>query len=167
MRKMRSVRAETIIRAPVGQVWDIWSAFGNVADYVPAIPKSYLITDVELGIGAQRRCDISDKQIVDEEITEWIPGESYTLAVTRVEGVPMDSLIAQCKVLPEGPDTRAVIDVQYRMKGVLDLLPIGWLMCRQAKDHLIGLRHHVETGCTVDPGSLKKLRKQYGHDVRG
>lgn len=113
---------------------------------LPYIPESCLITDGGLGVGAKRRCDISDKQVVEEEITERRPGESYALSVTRVKRIPMDSLIARCSIAPEGTNTRTVVVMQYRMKGVLALLPIGWMMRRQAKDHLIGLRHHVDTG---------------------
>jgi hypothetical protein len=47
------------------------------------------------------------------------------------------------------------------MKGLIRFLPLRRAMERQAADHVIGLKHLVETGEAVTPQLLRSLRKRY------
>jgi uncharacterized membrane protein len=155
------VSAEILIDAPGVRVWEVWSSFGNVADYVASIPKSYSIGDTPPGVGAMRRCDISNKMKVDETITAWEPGEGYSLEVTTATGVPIKKMLGSFTLAASGHETRATISMEYEMKGIARFFPIKGMMRQQAKDHLLGLKHHIETGQSIEPKMLRQLRKSY------
>ena len=55
--------------------------------------------------------------------------------------------------------TRATMN--YRIKGILNILPIGFLMRQQVRDHLLGLKYHIEKGQLVREVNLKSARKLY------
>lgn len=156
-----AVGAGIEIQATRDKVWRVWSQFGNVQDYVAGVPKSYLTGTTQEGIGTERRCEISPKQVVDEKITDWEDGSRYVMEVTRATGVPIGSLSADCRVGGTNGAATATISVRYSMKGLIRFLPLKRPMERQAADHLIGLKHLVETGEAVTPQLLKSLRRRY------
>ena len=109
-----------------------------------------------------RRCDISEKMKVDEIVTAWEPGKGYSLEIASAKGVSIKKMVGSFTLAPDGDETRATISMEYEMKGIARFLPIGGMMRQQAKDHLLGLKHHIETGQSVEPKMLKGLRKSYG-----
>ena len=56
--------------------------------------------------------------------------------------------------------------MEYQMKGIARFLPVKGMMRQQAKDHLLGLKHHIETGDAIEPRMLKGLRKSYAEACR-
>lgn len=159
---LKTVRAEATINASKDAVWNVWAQFNNVADYSASIPKSYSLGGKSSGLGASRRCDISNTGQVDEMITEWVPGERYSMEKIASKGVPIKIMEVSFMVARIDHNTTAVnIEMRYRMKGLFHYLPVKGAMQQQARDHLIGLKHHVETGEIVYEKMLKSLRKQY------
>jgi hypothetical protein len=161
MPRENTVGAGIEIQATRDEVWRVWSEFGNVQDYVAGVPKSYLTGSTQEGIGTERRCEIGPKHVVDEKIAAWEDGSRYVFEVTRAKGVPIGSLSADCRVEGANGVAIATISVRYSMKGLIRFLPLRRAMQRQAADHLIGLKHLVETGEAVTPQLLKSLRKHY------
>lgn len=157
---LKSVHATITIHAPKADVWRIWSTFTNIADYHPDIPKSYGIGTIQSGLGAARRCDIDARTQVDERITAWEEGERYSMQVIHSTGLPIDQLAVDFTVAAQGKTTQAELTIHYRMKGILRFLPTQGMFRKQAENHLLGLKHHVETGETVSKTLIKHLRKQ-------
>ena len=156
---LKSVEASILINEPKAKVWDIWSKFINVSDYIASIPVSYGVGKVETGLGACRRCDISKKMQVEERITAWDEGNNFSMEVYKATGAPIDKLEVDFTVSEQGDSTRADMIIRYRMKGVLRFLPTSGLLRSQARDHLIGLKHHLETGEMITEKIMKVARK--------
>lgn len=158
---LKTVSAEITINASKQTVWSIWSKFVNVSDYIAGVPESYGIGNIKSGLGACRRCDISEKMQVEERITDWQEHQGYSMEVYRATGVPMDTMKVDFELTELAGKTKATVTMHYKMKGLLRFLPLKGLLNQQAKDHLMGLKHHVETGDKVVEQSLKTIRKQY------
>jgi len=166
-KSLKTVSAETTINASKDAVWNVWAQFNNVADYAASIPKSYTLGGKSSGLGASRRCDISNKMQVDEMITEWVPGERYSMEVIANKGVPVKTMEVCFMVAKiDHGMTSVSIEMKYRMKGLFHYLPVKGAMQQQARDHLMGLKHHVETGEIVSEKLLKAIRKRYSGDCR-
>jgi uncharacterized membrane protein len=162
---LKTVCAELTINASKDVVWNVWAQFNNVADYAASIPKSYSLAGKSSGLGASRRCDISKTVQVDEMITEWLPGERYTMEVIASKGVPIKTMEVSYMVARNDTETTLVtIEMRYRMKGLFHYLPVKRAMQQQARDHLMGLKHHVETGELVSAEMLKAIRKRYAYE---
>ena len=56
---------------------------------------------------------------------------------------------------------KASIVMNYQMKGLMDFMPIKSVMELQAIDHLIGIKHLVETGDKLDKKKIEELREKY------
>lgn len=163
---MENVYSEIQIDLPKALVWQAWSTFFNVADYVPTILKSYSIGTIITGPGAIRRCVIKKDMQVEERITNWVPEEQFSFEVIKTMGVPMKKLEAVMSLKNVGSFTLAKMSVSYQMKGVLRFLPTNSMMLNQTKNHLIGLKHYLETDEIVTPSKLKVIRLSYRSSLK-
>ncbi len=111
------VKAHTrrTINAPKEIVWEILDDFPTIASWSAGIQKSFTTGDTELttGLGAERRCELGGKKILDERISAYTPGESMTIDVWNVEGLPLRSSKTTFSVRSTGPGTTvATIDTE-------------------------------------------------------
>ena len=157
---IKSINATISINASKSDVWQIWSKFTNVADYIAMIPKSYGIGDKESGLGSCRRCDISEKMQVDERITAWNEGNSFSMEVYESTGLPLDIMEVDFSVQKiDNNTTQASMAIRYKMKSIMKFLPTNILLRKQAEDHLKGLKHHIESGNIITEDIMKALSK--------
>ena len=157
---VKSINATMRINASKLEVWQTWSKFTNVADYIAMIPKSYGIGDKESGLGSCRRCDISEKMQVDERITSWDEGKSFSMEVYQSTGVPIDIMEVDFSVQEVNNNTtQASMAIRYKMKGIMKFLPTNILLRKQAEDHLKGLKYHIESGDIITEDIMKILGK--------
>jgi uncharacterized protein YndB with AHSA1/START domain len=110
--KDMSVTATTFrtANAPKEAVWAVLDDFAGIASWSAGIQNSYTTGDTSLatGLGAERRCELGGKKILDERISAYTPGESMTVDVWNVEGLPLTSSVATFTVRSTGPDTSEV-----------------------------------------------------------
>ncbi len=74
------------IDAPRDKVWAILADLETVRNYDSEIINAFYISDNREGVGAARQCDLPDGGYIKERITEWNPGEGYSLIVDEGTG---------------------------------------------------------------------------------
>ena len=97
------------INAPKDIVWDILDDFPTISAWSAGIKQSFTTgdTDKVTGLGAERQCILDDagKKVLDERISAYRPGESMTIDVWNVQGLPLKSSQATFSVRSTGPNT--------------------------------------------------------------
>ena len=156
---MPRYQATIDIDAPAEKVWKVIGDFGNIYRWNPSVPKSHLTSGTELGEGATRHCDLtSPGASIEERITDWQEGSSYTVDIYRKKRVPfVKDLTATVSVAPNGTGSTAGFDFQYQTTAgpigkVMDRLVIGSQNRKVAERFVAGLKHYVETGEEVGKG---------------
>lgn len=141
-----------VIAAPRARVWDIASDIGRVDVFHPLIERSVATSKLSRGVGAERRCEFyGGKTSVDERVTAWDEGRSFTIAA--VKGMTaMTSAQATFAFEDIGPATTNVrLTMRYEMKGgpfgsALGVLLTTPMMKRMLGRVLAGLDTHCQTG---------------------
>lgn len=108
-----TARATRTVNAPKEVVWSVLDDFPGIAAWSAGIQKSYTTGDTELvtGLGAERRCELGGNKVLDERISAYTAGESMTIDVWNVEGLPLRSSTATFSVRDNGDGTtEAIID---------------------------------------------------------
>jgi len=103
------------INAPKDVVWEILDDFPTISAWSAGIKQSFSTGDTSktTGLGAERQCILDDrgKKTLDERISAYEPGESMTIDVWNIEGLPLHSSQATFSVRSTGPNTTvATID---------------------------------------------------------
>ncbi|MGI9605530.1 MAG: SRPBCC family protein [Acidimicrobiales bacterium] len=107
------------INAPQEVVWAILDDFPRISAWSAGIKNSYTTGDdaKETGVGAERRCELGGKKILDERIAAYTPGESMTIHVWNVEGLPLKSTKASFSLRSTGNGTtEATINAEVEPK---------------------------------------------------
>ena len=161
---MTTLKHEILINVPKSQVWDMIADLGGVVKFHPLVTKSYYVTDEKQGNGAARICELGPKNSVNETAIAWKEGESITLGVEFIKGQkpPVDNFTGTILLKEQGSGTVAAMIIEFAPK----FGPLGKLMdvtlLRPQFDKLIpkvlkGLKHHIETGETVDLQVLAQI----------
>lgn len=103
------------INAPKEVVWAVLDDFPRIAAWSAGIRNSYTTGDPDhvTGLGAERRCELGGNKVLDERISEYREGESMTIDVWNVEGLPLESSRATFSVRSTGAGTtEATIDAE-------------------------------------------------------
>lgn len=149
---MHSVRRSRILHASGDRVWNVLDDFGGVWRYNPSVESSRVLNDIETGTGACRECVFADGSRIEETITDYAPGEGYTVEFTDVGPYPLVSNVVRIDV-EEADDhhSRVTFTAEFQPKYG----PLGWLMGRvvieqrferQLDSVLDGLAAHLRTG---------------------
>ena len=146
---MSEVNGSTRINAGSEKVWEVISDYGNIQNWSPAVVSSALASEQATGVGAARTCDVPGFGNVEEKVTHWTEGESFTFEVTGVG--PLRYARSTWHVAPEGAGARVSVRVEYRVKfgplgALLNAVVIHRKIGSTLKQSLQGLKHHVETG---------------------
>jgi ribosome-associated toxin RatA of RatAB toxin-antitoxin module len=80
---MAEVKVETIVDAPVKDVWESWDRFGDIDAFHPQLKASFLLENsATTGLGARRQCDLADgKNHIREEIIGYTPEEEMIIDI--------------------------------------------------------------------------------------
>ncbi len=111
--------AQRTINAPRDAVWAVLDDFPRISTWSAGIQKSYATgdTNTATGLGAERRCELGGNKILDERISAYSPGESMTIEIWNVEGLPLKSSRVTFSVRSTGPaSTEVVIDAEANPK---------------------------------------------------
>ncbi len=83
------------IDAPKETVWAILDDFPTISAWSAGIKQSFTTGDTAkvTGLGAERQCVLDDRgtKVLDERISAYTPGESMTIDVWNVKGLPIRS----------------------------------------------------------------------------
>lgn len=119
-------RTTRTINASKDTVWTILDDFPAISAWSAGIKQSLTTGDTSktTGLGAERQCVLDDggKKVLDERISAYTPGESMTIDVWNVKGLPLKSSRATFAVRAEGPNvTVATIEAEVtpKLPGVL------------------------------------------------
>ncbi len=155
---MTKIIREIQIDIPKEKVWQVMADFGGVQNYNPNVKKSYATSKANGGLGATRHCDLTMfGASVEERITDWQEGRKYTIEVyDSKKAPPFKESVAYLAVRDDGRGGSIVTGAFYY---ALKFGPIGFLMDQLIVKSqfekgftrlLAGLKHHCETGETVD-----------------
>ncbi|MEM7326763.1 MAG: SRPBCC family protein [Actinomycetota bacterium] len=112
------------IDAPADAVWAVLDDFADISAWSAGIQNSYTTGDgvTATGLGAERRCELGAGKILDEKISAYTEGESMTVDVWNVEGLPLRSSRATFSVRSIGEGrSEATVDAEAvpKMPGFL------------------------------------------------
>ena len=111
--------ARRTIDAPKEAVWAVLDDFPTIAAWSAGIKKSYTTGEADrvTGLGAERRCELGGKKVLDERISAYEEGTSMTVDVWNVEGLPLKSSQAKFTVRATGEGTsEAIIEASAEPK---------------------------------------------------
>jgi ligand-binding SRPBCC domain-containing protein len=119
-----TIVVEKRISAPQSIVWNYWDQFGDIEAFNPGIKKSEIIGRQATGIGARRRCMLTDGNTIEEKLTVYDPPNRIGWELTKLLG-PMKSNSVDVQLFRVSDDqTKVVITSQYKMK----FGPIGFIL---------------------------------------
>ena len=147
------------IQAPAQVVWQHFYDWGNVWRFQPWVVRSPLLTNIEDGVGASRRCELSDNTSIVETITNVIPGKRIEFSLSEA-AMPMVDGTGSIELSPNGEKSTLVSVAMEVRLGLGPLNPIMGLMMkpmmRTRIAKMIGsLEHHIQTGQKLDPKGNK------------
>lgn len=137
------------INASKEVVWAVLDDFGGISAWNSGVQNSFTTGDESqnTGLGAERRCELGGKKIVDERITAYTEGESMTVDVWNVEGLPLKSSLVAFTVAATGSTTSEVkLDAQAvpKLPGFLVKL-MGPLLSKSVAKQFAGLLDELAT----------------------
>ena len=162
---MTTIQREVRINARQASVWDVLADLGAIVNFHPFVINSFYTSDTPHGEGASRVCEFGDGLAIEETAVEWHEGESYTLRIGFLRGrtPPIHNNHAYFALRTEGRETVATLQLSYEPKFsvlgmALDKLMIQRQFGKTVAGILDGLKHHAETGETVDVKVLKRIQ---------
>ncbi len=81
---MSRLERSITVNAPPERVWEVLADFGDIADWVPVIQHSCLLSDQTERVGAVRRVQIARQTLV-ERVVSWKPRRELAY---DIEGLP-------------------------------------------------------------------------------
>ena len=150
---MTTVTREVWINAPVEEVWALLADFGNIYLFNPNVPKSYLTSSQQQGVGTTRHCDLNVAGAsIEERIVDWQEGKSMTIDIYEgKKSPPFKTALATIRVASEKGGTKVTGTLEYKMKfgPVGSLMDVAMVKPQFGKAWSLlfaGLKHYAETG---------------------
>jgi uncharacterized protein YndB with AHSA1/START domain len=116
----RSITVATTIAAPKSAVWAVLADFSNVADWNSSITKSYITSEANTGVGAQRHCDVAPASEdvapaseVEETIRKWEPETALVISIDSTKEMPFESALETFTLEDKGGSTSLTFDFEY------------------------------------------------------
>lgn len=163
---MTTLNHEIYINAPKSQVWDVIANLGGIVKFHPLVTNSYYVTDDKQGTGAARVCEFGPDTSVNETAIAWNEGESYTLDVQFIKGQkpPVHSFHGSLSLREHGSGTVVGMTLEYAPKfgplgKIMDVMLLRPKFNKLVSSVLKGLKHHIETGESVDPQVLSQIER--------
>ncbi len=141
---------------------------GAIQNFNPGVKKSYYTPDTHEGVGASRVCELRPLGAIEESALDWQEGKSFTLAIRPLKKAPpFRNATGHFQLDSVGQKTGVALDINYTLRfgllgRLLDALMVRPQFRKAVPELLLGLKHYVETGETVDPAVIKRL-----HDATG
>ena len=146
---MNKVEGQVVIDAPVEKVWEVLADFSDVYRWAPSVTKSYSTSESSSGPEASRHCEIAGFGGIEETITQWNDGQSFTYSFSGAG--PVSGGTSSWSVKRQGDKTLVHTIVDYSLRfGPIGSLMNALIIRRKIRQGLVmglqGLNHHVRTG---------------------
>ena len=146
---MTKVSGQIVIDAPAERVWEVLADFGGVQKWAPGVSESHSTSSSNSGADAARHCEIPGFGGVEEFVTDWVEGVSFTYRI-KPFGL-IDESTSTWKITPQGDKTLVYTEINVNMRfGVLGSLMEKLFVRRKiengTRNGLAGLKQHVMTG---------------------
>lgn len=138
------------IDAPPEAVWAVLASLDALAAYDPGVAKSTIVSAVESGPGAARRCELAPGGWFEEKVTAWRPHEALAFELYRCT-LPVRRLEHSYTLTPDGAGTVVRQRMHYELKmgllgRLLDALVVRRKWNAGIRGFFAGLKRHVESG---------------------
>lgn len=145
---MGNFATETIIEAPVTEVWQALGEIGDIYRWNPGVRASHTTSEQEEGLGATRYCDLGGKNYLDEEVVLWQPNEKLTMRITGTN-LPFATADIRFTLRPENGATVVTVSPLYTLKygplgELLDRVYVRGSYQKGMQSLLAGLKTYVE-----------------------
>ena len=146
------------IEAPTEKVWKVLSDVANVNLWVDPIISANCESEIQMGVGTVRVCNLKGNMTVREIWTDWDEGSSFTYQADETSY--FKSAKNRWSVKQENGKTLVTTESEVVLKGgILGKIfePLMNIMTKKmGADSLAALKYYVETGKPYD-GSFSKL----------
>ena len=153
------IQDDIVVNASKDKVWEILSKLDNIHEYGGDVTAATITSDEATGVGASRTCTMMDGGLLDEVVTEWTDGASYTLSATPnpSEGNPMAAewAFSKClsiiEVVEEGEGTKVsmTMDLETAEEANIPkemLEGMSEMFTYMQENILTGLKAYIEEG---------------------
>ena len=173
---MRILSEQVVIEAPHADVWAVLADFGGVAAWAPYMRNSHLIGEQAVGVGTRRGMRHAWGFLFEEAVTGWVEGKGYSFDVFRAP-YPMKNVKESWEAVPGSDVSTVITRVTYEMHlgplgRLLDWALVRFIVRREMRAGLDGLKHHVENDCIEINWRLgirnwlRKLSRRLAADTR-
>lgn len=163
---MTSVYFDIIVSGDKETIWNALENFAGISVFHPFVHKSYAINgSSDRGHGAERRCELSadGKKYLDERIVRFVDGKEFDVELSGGNQMPpINNLIGTMGMESlTSKQHRIYLKTSYQPKfglfgKVLDMITIKPLISKSLKTVLVGFKHHIETGHSIQ--SVRTLK---------
>jgi uncharacterized protein YndB with AHSA1/START domain len=113
---MRTVQATKVLDAHQQSVWDVLYDFPNISQWNSGVTTSYA-TGQELGIGAQRHCDLSPAGQLEETLVELDEPNRAVVSIDSTKRIPIKRGRVEFLLEPDGSGTSVTLNYSYEPRG--------------------------------------------------
>ena len=152
---MTRIIVSTVVDAPRCQVWDTVSQLDAFVHYHYLLTDSTVISEQARGVGAMRLCRVGDKLAFEEEVLEWVEGESFVVSAEYIKGrgAPVTDYRGTIKLTEQVGSTLVEMITEYLapnfLIAILDVLLIKRSFRNITQNIVLGLKHYIETGVPI------------------
>ena len=149
---MPTLRTTLAINASSSKIWAVLSDFSNIQIFHPNVLDVDQLSEVDRGLGAERRCNFYGGGSAVEKITSWDDERQFfTCTVTEIAAPILDVTSGMRVNIIDSHHSEVQIEMTYVPKwGIfgkfLDVLVLRMAVRSTFNKVLKGLKHHVETG---------------------
>ncbi|MBW3695104.1 SRPBCC family protein [Vibrio sp. T187] len=113
-----------IVNVSAEKVWQVMEDFSSVEKFATTIKSSPIVSDIQSGVGAKRRCTFQDGSSLVEEITEYQPGQGFTMELSE-HSLPLKSMVAEMRVTAIDEHRS---EIYMSSDFVVKSGPLGWVV---------------------------------------
>ena len=150
---MIKIAKNRTIQAPADRVWEILADFGGVHIFHPLVESSRITNGQNIGLGAERRCDLYHGGVAIEEITSF-DAELRHLGISVADGPgPFDAMKGWFTVTPLGDKSCEVrAEMEFNVKDGAEANDLKTMMEGAVESVLKGLDDHAVVGAIIGSG---------------
>ncbi len=116
-------RTHTIDASPEA-IWAVLGRYMHIDEFAPLITSVDALTEGENGLGSKRRNHFENGTSLVEEVTAWVPNQSFTVKLSDMAAMPLHEAHSEVSIEPKGERSIVKWSFDYRVK----FGPLGWLM---------------------------------------
>ena len=149
--RITTITASTEIKHSTEKVWEVLMLPGEIEKFHPLIRKSAMTTEKQKGVGARRYCELLPMGVMNEVITDWQEGRSFTTEVIGGKMLPPYRFMrGTIKVEGHGQVSHVTFTFSYQLKygvlgSIMNTLMIRPQFKKAPSKYVGGLKAFVES----------------------